>query len=88
MKVILTGLTGFVGEGVLFACLENQAVTSVLSVSRRPYGLEHPKLRECVVADFRDVAAVEAELGRAMIHYASGGAAKGVLEPKDIKGLA
>ncbi len=38
MKVILTGATGMVGEGVLLECLENPAVEQVLSVSRRTCG--------------------------------------------------
>ena len=36
MKVIITGTTGMVGEGVLLECLANQQVTKVLSVSRNP----------------------------------------------------
>ncbi|MCE9598851.1 MAG: NAD-dependent epimerase/dehydratase family protein [Spirochaetia bacterium] len=52
MKVILTGATGMVGEGVLFECLENSAVTDVLIVGRKPYNLKHPKLSECIVSDF------------------------------------
>ena len=62
VKVILTGATGMVGEGVLLECLENSAIERVLSVSRRSCGREHPKLRELLVKDFRDVAAVEADL--------------------------
>jgi uncharacterized protein YbjT (DUF2867 family) len=62
MKVIVTGATGMVGEGVLLECLENPAVESVLSVSRRSCGHAHPKLRECLVRDFRDLGAHEAEL--------------------------
>lgn len=31
MKVIITGVTGMVGEGVLLACLEDSRVTEVLS---------------------------------------------------------
>lgn len=46
MKVILTGATGMVGEGVLLECLDNQEVTEVLSVSRRPTGISHSKLKE------------------------------------------
>ena len=42
MKVILTGATGMVGEGVLLECLENPAVERVLSISRRPGGRSHP----------------------------------------------
>jgi uncharacterized protein YbjT (DUF2867 family) len=62
MKVILTGATGMVGEGVLLECLENPAVEQVLSVSRRASGRTHAKLRELLVPDFRDLAAVEGEL--------------------------
>jgi nucleoside-diphosphate-sugar epimerase len=42
IKVIITGATGMVGEGVLLECLNNSAVEKVLSVSRRPYRLAHP----------------------------------------------
>jgi uncharacterized protein YbjT (DUF2867 family) len=62
MKVIVTGATGMVGEGVLLECLENPAVESVLVVSRRSCGHAHAKLRECLVKDFRDLGAYEAEL--------------------------
>ncbi|HYQ02860.1 MAG TPA: NAD-dependent epimerase/dehydratase family protein [Polyangiaceae bacterium] len=62
MKVIITGSTGMVGEGVLLECLANPEVERVLSVSRRPCGHTHPKLAELLVPDFRDLAAVEAQL--------------------------
>ena len=52
MKVIITGATGMVGEGVLFECLQNSAVLEVLLVSRRHYELVHPKLKELVIPDF------------------------------------
>lgn len=52
MKVIITGATGMVGEGVLFECLQNRAVSEVLLISRRHYELVHPKLKELIVADF------------------------------------
>lgn len=41
-----------VGEGVLLECLANPEITEVLSVSRKPIGIEHTKLREYVVPDF------------------------------------
>jgi uncharacterized protein YbjT (DUF2867 family) len=62
MKVIITGSTGMVGEGVLLECLANPEVERVLSVSRRPCGHVHPKLTELLVPDFRELAAVEAQL--------------------------
>lgn len=52
MKVILTGATGMVGEGVLFECLQNDAVAEVLVVGRRHYNHSHPKLKELIVPDF------------------------------------
>lgn len=55
IKVILTGATGFVGEGILLECLLHPAVTTVLAVSRKPYELNHPKLKQYIVPDFTDL---------------------------------
>jgi nucleoside-diphosphate-sugar epimerase len=52
IKVIITGVTGMVGEGVLFECAENPQVSDVLVVGRRAYGFNHPKVKELVVPDF------------------------------------
>ncbi|WP_370895562.1 NAD-dependent epimerase/dehydratase family protein [Chryseobacterium gossypii] len=52
IKIILTGATGMVGEGVLMECLENPAVSEILSVSRKPSGKIHAKLKEYLVPDF------------------------------------
>jgi len=62
MKVIITGATGMVGEGVLHECLNHPEVQSVLIINRRSYGLEHPKLKEIIHADFSDFSAIEHEL--------------------------
>jgi nucleoside-diphosphate-sugar epimerase len=55
MKVILTGATGMVGEGVLLTCLDNVAITEVLIVGRRHYDFSHPKLKELLVPDFLQI---------------------------------
>ena len=52
IKVIITGSTGMVGEGVLWECLQNDAVGEVLMINRRPYEHQHPKLKELIVPDF------------------------------------
>jgi len=62
MKIIITGTTGMVGEGVLLECLNHPAVTHVLSVARRPSGHAHEKLEECLVEDFRNLTHVEDQL--------------------------
>lgn len=62
MKVILFGATGMIGAGALIESLEDETVTEVLAVGRRPTGREHPKLRELVHDDFLDWSAVEPQL--------------------------
>ena len=52
LKVIITGATGMVGEGVMLECLEHPAIEQILLVSRKPYGASYSKLKECIVADF------------------------------------
>lgn len=56
MKIIITGATGMVGEGVLFECLDNSTVTDVLIIGRRHYDLTHPKLKELIVKDFSEIS--------------------------------
>ena len=51
MKIILTGVTGYVGEGVMLELLRSGQVEKVLSVSRRP--VETDKY-DCLSADEKD----------------------------------
>lgn len=62
MKVLIFGATGMVGQGVLRACLEDDAITLVQTVGRAATGQANPKLRELVHADLWDYATVEAQL--------------------------
>jgi len=56
MKIIITGATGMIGEGVLLATLNHPAITEVLMLNRRTSPLRHPKLSELVVSDFTALA--------------------------------
>ncbi|MGC3943615.1 MAG: NAD-dependent epimerase/dehydratase family protein [Chryseolinea sp.] len=81
LKVIITGSTGMVGEGVLLTCLNRPEVTQVLSVSRKPVGLKHPKLKECLVGDFLNLQAVESQLtGYDACFYCAGVSSVGMTE--------
>jgi len=81
MNVIVTGVTGMVGEGVLLECLENTEVDRVLAVSRRPSGHAHPKLEELLVPDFRELGAAEARLnGYDACFYCAGVSSVGMNE--------
>ncbi|MDW9378846.1 NAD-dependent epimerase/dehydratase family protein [Chryseobacterium sp. JV558] len=62
MKVIITGATGLVGEGVLLVCLQNPEVTEVLSISRKPVTHKHNKLKELIVKDFSEIKSHAAEI--------------------------
>ena len=62
MKVIITGATGMVGKGVLLECLDHESIEVVLSIGRKPTGIEHPKLKELIHKDFSEFASVEKEL--------------------------
>jgi hypothetical protein len=55
LKVIITGAHGFIGEGVLLKCLENENIVEVLSVGRWTCGIKHPKLKELIVSDLIDI---------------------------------
>lgn len=62
IRVIVTGATGMVGEGVLRECLENPDVREVLIINRKPAGISHPKLKEIVHGNFHDISSLEPQL--------------------------
>jgi uncharacterized protein YbjT (DUF2867 family) len=64
MKVILFGATGMVGQGVLRECLLDRDVEGVLSIVRRPSGVQDAKLREIPLPDFYNYSAIEDQLAR------------------------
>ena len=57
-KVIITGSTGMVGEGILHICLNSDLIETVLVVNRKPLGLSHPKLKEIIHTDFYDLTSI------------------------------
>lgn len=62
MKVIITGATGMVGKGVLLECLEASKIVQVLSISRRPTGIDHSKLVEFIHEDFSEFETIKDSL--------------------------
>jgi len=62
IRAIITGATGMVGEGVLHECLAHPEVEAVLVITRRPCGVQHPKLKEVLHQDFSDFSGLEKEL--------------------------
>lgn len=62
IKVIITGVTGMVGEGVLHQALLRNEVSEVLVINRKPCGVTHPKLKEIIHSDFFNLSAIEDQL--------------------------
>ncbi|MDR2037874.1 MAG: NAD-dependent epimerase/dehydratase family protein [Bacteroidales bacterium] len=62
LKVIITGASGMVGEGVAQVCLENPDIEKVLVVGRRPSGLVHSKLEEIIIPDLMDLSQIKEDL--------------------------
>ena len=50
--VLITGASGMIGSLILRHCLTSDEVDNVISLLRRPSGLEHDKLEEIIVEDF------------------------------------
>ncbi len=83
MKVIVTGATGMVGEGVLHVCLNHPSVEKVLVINRRPDGVRHPKLTEIIHQDFFDFSAIENQLvGYDACFFCLGVSSVGMKEPE------
>lgn len=83
IRVIITGTTGMVGEGVLLECLSNPQVAEVLSVSRKPCGRSHPKLQEYIVPDFLALQEDDARLaGYDACFFCAGVSSVGMAEDK------
>ncbi|GGG53757.1 epimerase [Hymenobacter glacieicola] len=72
-----------VGEGVLLECLNSPEVEQVLSVSRKPSGRQHPKLREILHADFHDLTPIQDQLtGYNACFFCLGVSSVGMKEPE------
>lgn len=81
IKIIITGSTGMVGEGVLLECLEHPEIKEVVMVNRRHNPLSHPKLKELIVPDFFNLDGLDNELsGFDACFYCAGITSNGMSE--------
>jgi uncharacterized protein YbjT (DUF2867 family) len=62
MRILITGATGLVGQGVLRECLRAPDVTEVVALGRRPSGQAAPRLTDLVCQDFTELGPVEDRL--------------------------
>ncbi|NML37686.1 epimerase [Chitinophaga sp. G-6-1-13] len=62
LKVIITGATGMVGEGVMQECIANPKVEKILLLNRKPSGVVHPKVTEILHNNFSDISPIVDQL--------------------------
>lgn len=62
MKVIITGSTGMVGQGVLLECIDEPRIKGILLLNRSPLNIEHPKVKEVLHSNFKDLSSIKNEL--------------------------
>src|SRR6185436_5598520 len=62
IKVIITGASGMVGEGVLYECLQSNDVEEILVIGRRSCNYTHLKLKEIVHPDMYNLSSIEDQL--------------------------
>ena len=62
IRVIITGATGMVGEGVLKETLLHPDVEKVLVINRKSCGITHPKLTEILHPNFYDISSIADQL--------------------------
>ena len=86
LKIIVTGATGMVGEGVLIECLQNDMIEEVMVVGRKPCGITHPKLKETICKDFFNLKDIENKLsGYDACYFCLGISSIGMKEPEYFK---
>jgi uncharacterized protein YbjT (DUF2867 family) len=86
IKVIVTGASGMVGEGVLLECIRHPEVERIVVVGRRPCGVVHEKVKELLVRDFFNLTSVESELkGFDACFFCLGVSSIGLKEPEYTK---
>lgn len=62
MKVIITGSTGMVGQGILLECIDDPRIYGILLLNRSPLNIEHPKVKEVLHSNFKDLSLIKNEL--------------------------
>jgi nucleoside-diphosphate-sugar epimerase len=85
-RIILTGSTGMVGEGVLHECILDNEIEKILVINRRTLDMRHPKVQELVIPDFFDLSQLNGKLsGYDAVFFCLGVSSVGMSQDKYYK---
>lgn len=59
MKVLITGSTGMVGKGVLLECIEDERISEIVLINRKPIDINSEKITEVIVKDYGELVSGE-----------------------------
>lgn len=62
-NVLITGSTGMIGKGVLLACIDDDSIETIVLLNRNPIGLKNTKIKEVLLQDFTQLAALKDQFG-------------------------
>jgi uncharacterized protein YbjT (DUF2867 family) len=62
MKVIVTGATGMVGSEVVRQAIEDNDISEVITLARKPLNIEHAKVKNIIHKDFMDYSSLHSIL--------------------------
>lgn len=68
-RILLTGTTGMIGGIILSQCLENENISQIISLVRKPTGRKHEKLMELIIDDFLNLESADEHLKSIDIVY-------------------
>lgn len=54
MKILITGATGTIGGAIFRHCLQHPAITSIVTLTRRPFPFSNPKCSNIVISNFKN----------------------------------
>jgi len=62
-RILLTGSTGMVGKGVLFECIKNTRIETIVLLNRSARTIDHPKIEEILLDDFMQIETIKDTIG-------------------------
>ena len=68
-KVIIIGASGMIGGIILNLCINDNSISEIISLVRKPSGIKHDKLNEIVISDFLNYDACAPYFANADVVY-------------------